>query len=134
MRVPVFRKTFALLILALLLGLFPAYGACACRTHCEAADSVPCEEMSAVVSVEELTVGTTAMHLVEACHHSLLAPSEALAPPPSNELRGTVAVAATLAGWSADLLTSIPAPARTASLWRADRSSYRYILFASFLS
>lgn len=132
MRGPVFCKVLALL--TLLLVHLPAYGACACQVHCEDRGPGPCEKMSAHASPEGSIVKSTAMHFGQACHGYSRVLSDPVASPPSNELRGAPAPAATLPGWSADLVTDATTPARTACLWRADRSSHRYILFASFLS
>lgn len=143
MRYPILYKSLALLSLLHLLVLAPAQGACTCEEFCE--DAHPCEDMTAEMSAEGHTAHSANDHLqandhvqagahLQECHHSSVAPSDWAVLPRGNELQSTVALSAIPPGLTADRVARPAAPLHGASRFHADRSSDRYILFASFLS
>lgn len=144
MRRPILCKPLALLSLLSLLVLAPAHGACACNVSCE--DASPCEEMTAEKSAHgherhheghvahpaSSTFEGTAQ--LEGCHHSSVAPTDLAVLPRSNEDQSSVALLTIPPGSTADRVARPTASPHDASQFRPDRSSDRYILFASFLS
>lgn len=132
MRHPATRKVLALLSLVYLLGLVPAYTVCMCTMPCQ--DMASCDEMSWGMAAAEPTAGGTALHLSGACHSASVTPGQAVALPAGSDLH-VLSLTVSLPGLSGSVVPTVGFPSRPAHLcFRADRSSDRYILFASFLS
>ena len=139
MRYPILCKSLALLSLLHLLVLAPAQGACTCEEFCE--DAHPCEDRT----TEGHTAHSANAHLkagahlqagsyLQECHHSSVTPSDWAVLPRGNELQSIVALSVIPPALTADQVAKPTASPHGACGFYADRSSDRYILFASFLS